>query len=86
MVKEIKQTIAVMQPYFIPSTGYFRLLSRADTFVIYDCVQYQRRGWLHRNKLLNHKNKPQWLTLPLEKGLFVVRIFGTISYLNAASI
>lgn len=68
MVKEIKQTIAVMQPYFIPYTGYFRLLSRADTFVIYDCVQYQRRGWLHRNKLLNHKDKPQWLTLPLEKG------------------
>ena len=59
--------VAVMQPYFIPYTGYFRLLSETDQFVIYDCVQFQRRGWLHRNKLSDKNGTLQWLTLPLEK-------------------
>lgn len=60
-------TIAIMQPYFIPYTGYFRLIDQADTFVIFDCVQYQRRGWIHRNKLHNHQGTLQWLTLPIKK-------------------
>lgn len=56
-----------MQPYFVPYTGYFRLLSETDLFVIYDCVQFQRRGWLHRNKIPDYSGTPQWLTLPMEK-------------------
>ena len=67
MTKRPHKTIAVMQPYFIPYTGYFRLLSETDLFVVYDCVQFQRRGWLHRNKLPDHSGLSQWLTLPLEK-------------------
>jgi hypothetical protein len=67
MAQKARKTIAVMQPYFIPYTGYFRLLSETDLFVIYDCVQFQRRGWLHRNMLPDHNGTNQWLTLPLEK-------------------
>src|SRR6185437_7330472 len=58
-------TIAIMQPYFIPYAGYFRLIAQADLFVVYDCVQFPRRGWLHRNKLLDAQGQEQWLTLPL---------------------
>jgi hypothetical protein len=58
-------TIAIMQPYFIPYAGYFRLIAQVDLFVVYDCVQFPRRGWLHRNKLLDAKGEEQWLTLPL---------------------
>lgn len=57
--------IAIMQPYFLPYAGYFRLIAQADLFVIYDCVQFPRRGWLHRNKLLDARGEEQWLTLPL---------------------
>ena len=58
-------TIAIMQPYFLPYAGYFRLIARSDVFVIYDCVQFPRRGWVHRNKLLDAAGAEQWLTLPL---------------------
>lgn len=59
-------TIAIMQPYFLPYAGYFRLIAQADLFVVYDCVQFPRRGWLHRNKLLDARGEEQWLTLPLK--------------------
>jgi hypothetical protein len=61
------KTISVMQPYFIPYAGYFRLLTGSDLFVIYDCVQFQRRGWVHRNQLRTVTGWRDWLTLPLEK-------------------
>jgi len=56
-----------MQPYFYPYAGYFRLFAAADLFVVYDCVQFPRRGWVHRNRLPDASGKPGWLTLPLEK-------------------
>jgi hypothetical protein len=56
-------TVAIMQPYFYPYAGYFRLFSRADLFVIYDCVQFPRRGWVHRNRLSGADGQLQWLTL-----------------------
>lgn len=59
--------IAIMQPYFIPYAGYFRLFCAADLFVIYDCVQFIRRGWIHRNQLPNINGDLNWLTLPLKK-------------------
>ena len=55
-----------MQPYFLPYAGYFRLLAQADLFVLYDCVQFPRRGWLHRNKLIDRQGEERWLTLPLQ--------------------
>ncbi|MGZ3402163.1 MAG: WbqC family protein [Phenylobacterium sp.] len=57
--------IAIMQPYFLPYAGYFRLIAQTDIFVIYDCVQFPRRGWVHRNKLIDAQGDEQWLTLPL---------------------
>jgi WbqC-like protein family len=60
-------TIAVMQPYFIPYAGYFRLFLASDLFVIYDCVQFPRRGWVHRNRLVDARGMNRWLTLPLAK-------------------
>jgi hypothetical protein len=57
-----------MQPYFAPYAGYFRLLAAADMFVAYDCVQFPRRGWAHRNRLNDAERRLQWLTLPLKKG------------------
>jgi hypothetical protein len=59
-------TIAIMQPYFVPYLGYFRLFAASDLFVIYDCVQFPRRGWVHRNRLVDRSGVERWLTLPLE--------------------
>lgn len=56
-----------MQPYFMPYAGYFRLLAAADLFVAFDCVQFPRRGWVHRNRLRNPGGELAWLTLPIQK-------------------
>jgi hypothetical protein len=60
-------TVAVMQPYFIPYAGYFRLLAAADLLVVFDCVQFPRRGWVHRNRLTAASGEPEWLTLPIAR-------------------
>jgi len=62
----VSHTVAIMQPYFIPYAGYFRLISGSDLFVIYDCVQFPRRGWVHRNELADRSGALRWLTLPLK--------------------
>jgi hypothetical protein len=59
--------IAVMQPYFVPYAGYFRLLRGADAFVVYDAAQFPRRGWVHRNRLRTGEGTPAWLTLPVAR-------------------
>ena len=56
-----------MQPYFYPYIGYYRLFVQSDIFVIYDCVQYIRRGWIHRNQININSDDMQWLTLPICK-------------------
>src|SRR4051794_29427050 len=67
MIGQRSFTIAVMQPYFMPYAGYFRLFQASDLFVIYDCVQFPRRGWVHRNRLPDTRGVNRWLTLPLAK-------------------
>jgi hypothetical protein len=60
-------TVAVMQPYFVPYAGYFRLFAAADVFVAFDCVQFPRRGWVHRNRFPTARDADDWLTLPIQK-------------------
>jgi hypothetical protein len=67
MIFDEMTTVAVMQPYFIPYAGYFRLFTAADVFVAYDCVQFPRRGWVHRNRLPLICGDTDWLTLPIQK-------------------
>lgn len=59
--------IAIMQPYFYPYLGYFRLLSQTDLFILFDCVQFPRRGRVHRAPVLGPTGQEGWLTLPLVK-------------------
>jgi hypothetical protein len=58
-------SVALMQPYYFPYAGYFRLFAAVDTFIIFDCVQFQRRGRVHRAEVLGPNGAPEWLTLPL---------------------
>lgn len=44
--------LAVMQPYFLPYLGYFQLIRAVDAFVIYDNIQFVKKGWIHRNRFL----------------------------------
>jgi hypothetical protein len=60
-------TVAVMQPYFMPYAGYYRLFEAADVFVMFDCVQFPRRGWVHRNRFPLCDGRLDWLTLPVAR-------------------
>lgn len=44
--------LAVMQPYFFPYIGYFQMINAVDVFVFYDDVNFIKRGWINRNKIL----------------------------------
>lgn len=43
----------------------FDQFARADAFVFYDDVQYDKRGWRNRNQIKTASGK-QWLTIPVE--------------------
>ena len=54
-----------MQPYFLPYIGYWQLMNAVDRFVVYDNIQYTKRGWINRNRILVN-GQPQYFTLPLK--------------------
>ena len=44
--------VGIMQPYFFPYIGYWQLINAVDKYVIYDDVNYIKRGWINRNRIL----------------------------------
>ncbi len=46
-----------MQPYFLPYIGYFQLINSVDKFVIYDDVQYTKKGWINRNSVMTERGE-----------------------------
>ena len=58
--------LGIMQPYFLPYIGYFQLLNAVDKYVIYDNIQYTKKGWINRNRILQN-GKDLMITIPLEK-------------------
>lgn len=58
--------LAIMQPYFFPYIGYFQLINAVDEFVIYDNIQFTKKGWINRNRILVNQ-KDEYISLPLKK-------------------
>jgi hypothetical protein len=54
----------ILQPSYIPWRGYFHQISKADLFIFYDDVQYDKHGWRNRNQIKTSQGK-QWLTIPV---------------------
>ena len=59
-------TIGIMQPYLFPYIGYWQLINIVDTFVIYDNIQFSKKGWFHRNNILLD-GKKKLFSIPLKK-------------------
>ena len=60
-------TLVVLQPAYLPWIGFFDQLRRADVFVYYDDVQYDKHGWRNRNRIKTQAG-PLWLTVPVRHG------------------
>ena len=56
--------LGIMQPYFLPYIGYFQIISAVDKFLIYDNIEYTKKGWINRNRFLLN-GKDAYFTLPL---------------------
>jgi hypothetical protein len=58
------KTLVALQPSYMPWSGYFDQIDRADIFVHYDDVQFDKQGWRNRNRIKAHDGV-QWLTVPV---------------------
>jgi len=58
--------IGIMQPYFMAYIGYYQLINSVDKFIIYDNIQYTKKGWINRNRILCD-NKERLISLPIKK-------------------
>lgn len=67
--------VAIMQPYFLPYIGYFQLINAVDKFVIYDNIQFSKKGWINRNRILVN-GKDVLVSLPLKKDSDYLNIGG----------
>lgn len=66
----------ILQSNYIPWKGYFDMMNMADTFIIYDEVQYTKNDWRNRNKIKT-ANGLQWLTIPVRHEKLSQRIIDT---------
>lgn len=60
------KTLAIMQPYFLPYAGYFQLIHTVNQFIVYDNIQYTKKGWINRNRFLKN-GKEELFSIPLKK-------------------
>lgn len=58
--------VGIMQPYFFPYIGYFQLMNAVDEFVIYDNIEFTKKGWINRNRILVN-GQDSFITIPLRK-------------------
>jgi len=56
--------VVILQPSYIPWRGYFHQIQKADLFIFYDDVQYDKHGWRNRNRIKTFLGC-QWLTIPV---------------------
>ena len=53
------------QPTYLPWLGLFHKISLADTFCVFDNVQYEKKSYINRNKIKT-SNGPLLLSVPVE--------------------
>jgi GNAT superfamily N-acetyltransferase len=64
-LRRIKK-IGVMQPYLFPYAGYFGLINSCDKILFYDDVNYIKKGFINRQKILVN-GSPHFIRIPLVK-------------------
>ena len=57
--------VGIMQPYFFPYFEQFRLISACDLWVAFDTVQFSRKSWITRNRILNREKGTSYFSVPV---------------------
>jgi hypothetical protein len=55
-----------MQPYFLPYIGYWQLMNCVGKFVVYDNIEFTKKGWFNRNRILE-VDHDRLFTIPIKK-------------------
>ncbi len=62
--------LSISQPAYLPWLGYFDRIAKSDVHVVLDHVQFEKRSFTSRNRILT-PNGPLWLSVPVKtKGLY----------------
>lgn len=60
-------TIAIMQPYFMPYIGYFQAINAVDKYILYGNVNFEKKSWVNRNRLMQRNGAIEPMVVPLKK-------------------
>lgn len=55
---------AIMQPTYIPWSGYFNMIASVDVFIFLDDVQFNKRSWQQRNRIMVNGSE-KFVTVPV---------------------
>lgn len=67
--------IAISQPTYLPWQGYFALIDYVDEFIFLENIQFTKRSWQQRNKII-YNDKENYLTIPVKtKGKYNQKIY-----------
>ena len=59
-------TIAIMQPYFMPYIGYFQAINAVDKYILYGNVNFEKKSWVNRNRLMQRNGAIEPMVVPLK--------------------
>lgn len=57
----------IMQPYFFPYLGYWQLMNAVDRYVILDDVNFIKKGWINRNRILGAEGGDEMIRIQVAK-------------------
>lgn len=71
--------VGIIQSNYIPWRGYFDFIDDVDLFVFYDDVQYTKKNWRNRNRIMTPSGL-LWLSVPVSADRHTMIDEAKISY------
>lgn len=56
--------LTIHQPEHLPWSGYYHKMNMADTYLLYDDVQFEKNNFQNRNRIMG-TNGVQWINVPI---------------------
>lgn len=59
-------------PSYLPWLGQFEKIARSDVYVLHDTAQYEKKGFMNRNRIKTPQGS-MWLTVPVDLDGYLVK-------------